>query len=746
MTGTRRRSILQLLSVLAATLVIAGLWPASSLGQGLSAEQVKKLKAATVFVKVQAGIATVTGSGFIVRAEDKTAYVITNLHVVDIPIAPAPGQTPQTVKRSVDVVLHSGTADERIATADIAAYDPTRDLAVLRISGIADLPAPIDPNDSPKLLETMPVFVCGFPFGQRLGTQKNPEISIGPASVSSIRTGPGGQVAMVQLNGALNPGNSGGPVVTAEGQLVGVAVATIKGAGIGFAIPQHEVASMLKGRAGPIRLVPAGTDYALDVLIIDPLQIVKSAAVLVRPVDGDLPPRPGPDGPTAMPDAKRVPLPIQAATSSGRAPVKLADDGKRALWVQVELTTSAGKVLSAPAEVKLGDVQRPATTNRADSPFTSGPMLPAPTDRLPAKGADTDLVDLNRNPEGFAGKAVEFDALTSCGLKARDDGYELELMAESLKPPSSLRVVVPKDIGLQLSDLGVTPEDTFAIRVKGDVRKPVRGDVRHTVEVRQVQFVDSDGKATATMKPETAPPAGPPTLAAVNRFPDKFQGKPLVLEAIYTGIGFAGSGFEVKIVNDNNVKPLNLDLFTSKTVGSRAEDEIPRGPQLARLSCTIERVSAKTGHGIVGVNKIEILDSRTGKVAKTLAADDKIIYPYEPPPRPPAAPKPAAAAAEDEADEPVAAKGTPWRLIAMIVGGLAVLLIGGCVVGLVVMSLRRGKGDAEVEDTRTGRRADASRGEPEPAPRPVARPNPRARQKPPAGPGNPPDAFPGFGE
>ena len=45
----------------------------------------------------------------------------------------------------------------------------------------------------------------------------------------------------MQLDGELNPGNSGGPVVAADGKLVGIAVSKIVGTKIGFAIPPAEL-------------------------------------------------------------------------------------------------------------------------------------------------------------------------------------------------------------------------------------------------------------------------------------------------------------------------------------------------------------------------------------------------------------------------------------------------------------------------------------------------------------------------
>ncbi len=123
------------------------------------------------------------------------------------------------------------------------AADPEVDLAILKAADVKNLPAPINCSRDVELSETMPVYSFGFPFGEVLATSKgSPAITIGKASISSLRLDDAGELFLVQIDGALNPGNSGGPVINTRGRLVGVAVATIKNSsGIGLAIPCKEV-------------------------------------------------------------------------------------------------------------------------------------------------------------------------------------------------------------------------------------------------------------------------------------------------------------------------------------------------------------------------------------------------------------------------------------------------------------------------------------------------------------------------
>src|SRR5260370_13854932 len=128
---------------------------------------------------------------------------------------------------TISRVFWSGTRKEQSYTAKGVASDRKRDLAILKLTNCKDLAKPIDIARAPNLQETMPVYVLGFPFGNSLSTNRgNPAITIGKGSISSIRPYDRDQVALVQIDGALNPGNSGGPVVDSQGRLVGVAVAT----------------------------------------------------------------------------------------------------------------------------------------------------------------------------------------------------------------------------------------------------------------------------------------------------------------------------------------------------------------------------------------------------------------------------------------------------------------------------------------------------------------------------------------
>jgi hypothetical protein len=204
-------------------------------------------------------------------------------------------------------------------------------LAVLKLTGVKDAPKPIGYASPPTPVETMGVYSFGFPFGQELSTRKGfPAITVGRASVSSLRAGDDGELTTIQIDGNLNPGNSGGPVVDVKGRLVGVATAIQKdGRGIGFLVPAAEVVRTMEGRLGRVRVTTGGkADGRLAVHIetdvIDPMVTLRSATAyyVVVPPKGKKPDAASLD---KHPSSQKLTLAIAKGTAAGEFAVDRAE-------------------------------------------------------------------------------------------------------------------------------------------------------------------------------------------------------------------------------------------------------------------------------------------------------------------------------------------------------------------------------------------------------------------------------------
>lgn len=362
------------------------------------------LKDATVFVKVDAGAVVGSGSGFVMQVDGETAYIVTNQHVA----APASAKT----KPTLTIVFGSGTEKERSAKAEVVGVDAERDLAILKVSGVKDLPKSVEFSKTPELIETMPVLVFGFPFGQLLSTGKgNPAITVAKGSVSSIRKDEHGRLQVVQIDGALNPGNSGGPVVDSNGRLVGVAVATIRGANIGLAIPPDELRDMLAGRvialgvyrksasetAGEVWLlnsrnavektatrilppVPAaprsGTaDVLLEAQLLDPLNRLRVVQAFHIPVaQVKQVPQAEPDGTwRLLPESQKIDLPIREQKAS--ATLSVPDAKGAEYYIQLSFETTGGKpVFTQPRLFRLDRTMSEAMVQDTGAAVPRGPL------------------------------------------------------------------------------------------------------------------------------------------------------------------------------------------------------------------------------------------------------------------------------------------------------------------------------------------------------------------------------------
>lgn len=125
-------------------------------------------------------------------------------------------------------------ADGRVLSGTVVGGDEEIDIAVVRVEGNDFRPA--DYANSDELKAGQPVLAIGNP----LGLPGGPTVTSGV--VSSLRRhlgrGPGDGVPVIQTDAAVNPGNSGGPLIDLRGRVVAINTATIPYAeGIGFAIP-----------------------------------------------------------------------------------------------------------------------------------------------------------------------------------------------------------------------------------------------------------------------------------------------------------------------------------------------------------------------------------------------------------------------------------------------------------------------------------------------------------------------------
>ncbi|MCM3878039.1 MAG: serine protease [Thermoanaerobaculia bacterium] len=277
---------------------------------------VEATRRATVFVTVNFSGTTATGTGFLAGVHKGVGYVITNRHVVTSETGAA--------RESVRVVFDSGTSSARTTEAQVTFLDAENDLALLSTAR-GPFPDPINPHGKVPISETLPLNIFGFPFGRSLTAGKTPEITIGKGSISSLRRDEAGEVFAIQVDGDLNPGNSGGPLVSLDGGLVGVAVAKIAASNIAFAIPAARVADLVNGQSSSLALdeteVSEGSStWNVRAVLLDPLEKITRVEVLTAPASS-FPREPKPQsggryGPL-LADARRVPLARAALWATG---------------------------------------------------------------------------------------------------------------------------------------------------------------------------------------------------------------------------------------------------------------------------------------------------------------------------------------------------------------------------------------------------------------------------------------------
>ncbi len=162
------------------------------------------------------------GSGWVL---DRNGHIVTNNHVI-------------ADSDSIQVTLADGSA----YPARLVGTDPATDIAVLKIEAPPELLFPVDFGESSSLRVGQRVFAIGNPYG----LERTMTVGIVSSLNRTLASGKGQKLKnMIQLDAALNQGNSGGPLLDSRGRLIGMntAIASMTGqnSGVGFAVPVNVI-------------------------------------------------------------------------------------------------------------------------------------------------------------------------------------------------------------------------------------------------------------------------------------------------------------------------------------------------------------------------------------------------------------------------------------------------------------------------------------------------------------------------
>ena len=168
------------------------------------------------------------GSGFVY---DVSGHIITNNHVVED-------------SQKTTVTFLDGTS----YNAEVVGTDPYTDLAVIKVDVDTSLLHPLPLGDSSTLRVGEQVAAIGNPFGLS-GSMTSGIVSQLGRLLSTPGTASFSIPDVIQTDAAVNPGNSGGPLLNMKGQVVGITTAiqsaTGEFSGIGFAVPSNTVSKIV---------------------------------------------------------------------------------------------------------------------------------------------------------------------------------------------------------------------------------------------------------------------------------------------------------------------------------------------------------------------------------------------------------------------------------------------------------------------------------------------------------------------
>ena len=165
----------------------------------------------------------IQGSGFVYNFMEQNV-IVTNSHVISSVV-------------NITITFANGNA----YSATVLGSDPYAELGVLSVDAPEEEFVPIKIASSSSVQVGDPVMVVGTPYGLA-GSMSVGYVSSLGRTLTAETTGGYVIANVIQTTAALNPGNSGGPVLNYQGQVVGIATAIVENSeGLGFAIPSNTI-------------------------------------------------------------------------------------------------------------------------------------------------------------------------------------------------------------------------------------------------------------------------------------------------------------------------------------------------------------------------------------------------------------------------------------------------------------------------------------------------------------------------
>jgi S1-C subfamily serine protease len=265
--------------VLTPTPVSPSVFAEASAAQQTAVNIYKRVSPSVVHIAVEADnvLESGTGSGFVYNRQ---GHIVTNNHVV------AQG-------RNIVVTF----SDDTRAAAEVVGADPDSDLAVIKVDVPEALLGPVELGDSDNLQVGEQAIAIGNPFGFERTMTVGVISSLGRVVPRDNNGAYRFSIAsLIQTDAAVNPGNSGGPLIDIQGRVIGVNSfifsETGVSSGVGFAIPVNTVKRIVpdliaKGRYAHPWLGISGQD--IDNLLADGLTLPVERGVLVQSAFQDSP-------------------------------------------------------------------------------------------------------------------------------------------------------------------------------------------------------------------------------------------------------------------------------------------------------------------------------------------------------------------------------------------------------------------------------------------------------------------------